>query len=134
VRKLLFLAVFIVCGWANFAQSGAITFKVASYLIARKQTANLYTKAELIVDDETQSWEFILYRKDGSGPERIKLEKFDDIGRGRGVFRTVTIREGSRTFGSDLFAYMPVFEGTRITVDLCDTKKEITRRRLILEY
>jgi len=134
MKKLLFLAVFIVCGWATFAQSDPITFKVSSYLIARKQTANLYTKAELIIDDNAQSWEIILYRKDGSGPERIKLEKYDDISRGRGVFRTVTIREGARTFGSDLFAYMPLFEGTRITVDLCDTKKEITRRRLILEY
>jgi len=133
VKKLLFLAVFIVCGWTTFAQSGGIMFKVSSYLIARKQTANQYTKAELIIDDETQSWEIILYRKDGSGPERIKLEKFDDIGRNKGVFRTVTIREGSKTLGSDLFAYMPEFAGGKIQVDLCDTKKEITRRRLILE-
>jgi len=133
VKKLLFLAVFIVCGWTTFAQSGAITFKISSYLIARKQTANQYTRAELIVDDETQSWVILLYRKDGAGPEQIKLEKFDDIGRNKGVFRTVTIQEGSKTLGSDLFAYMPEFVDGKIQVDLCDTKKEITRRRLILE-
>jgi len=134
VKKLLFLAVFVVCAWATFAQSNAITFKVSSYQISRRQTANQYTKAELIVDDETQSWEIVLYRKDGSDPERIKLEKFDDIGRNTGVFRTVTIEEKSGTSGSNLFAYMPVFEGNKIRVDLCDTRTEGVKRRLIIEY
>ena len=134
MKRSLFLAVFIICGWTAFAQSNAITFKVSSYLISRKQTANLYTKAELIIYDEDQSWEIILYRKDGSKPERIKLEKFDDIGHNNGVFRIVTIQEASGTSGKNLFAYMPVFDGTKIRVDLCDTRTEGVKRRLIIEY
>ena len=75
-----------------------------------------------------------MYRKDGAGPERIKLEKFDDIGHNNGVFRTVIIQEVAGTSGSNLFAYMPVFEGNKIRVDLCDTKTEGVKRRIILEY
>jgi hypothetical protein len=134
MKKLLFLAVFVICGWVAFAQSAAITFKVSSYLISRRQTANQYTKAELLIDDGAQSWEIILYRKDNAKPERIKLEKFDDIGRNNGVFRTVTIQEAAGTSGSNLFAYMPVFDGTKIRVDLCDTRTEGVKRRLIIEY
>jgi len=134
MKKLYFLIVFVMCGSAVFAQSQAITFKVALYQISRKQIASQYTRAELIIDDENQSWEIVLYRKDGAKPERIKLEKFDDIGRDLGVFRTVTIMEAAGTSGSSLFAHMPVFEGNKIRVDLCDTRTEGVKRRLIMEY
>ena len=132
-KKLFLLIVFVLCGWLVFAQSEAITFKVASYQISTRQTASLYTMAELIINDEARSWEIILHRKDGKGPDRIKLEKFDDIGRNIGVFRTVTITDISGTTGSNLFAYMPAFEGNRIRVDLCDTRTEGVKRRLIME-
>jgi hypothetical protein len=134
MKKLLFVVVFGICSWTVFAQPAPITFKVVSYLISRRQTAPQYEKAELIVDDENQSWEIILYRKDGAEPEHIKLEKFDTIGRNNGVFRTVTIREAAGTSGSGLFAYMPVFEGNKIRVDLCDTRTEGVKRRLIMEF
>jgi hypothetical protein len=115
------------------AEPLSVPVKIVSYLISRKQTAAQYEKADLIIDDETQSWEIILYRKDGKDPEHIKLETFDDIGQNNGVFRTITIREGSATSGSDLFAYMPVFSNGKIQVDLCNTRTEGVRRRLILE-
>jgi hypothetical protein len=133
MKRLLFLIV-LVCGLAVYTQSEGIPFKVSSYLIGKKQTANLYTRAELIINDETQSWEIILYRKDNKDPDNIRLEKFDDIGKNLGVFRTITIKEGSSTLGGGLFAYMPVFEGAKIQVDLCDTRTEFVKRRLILEY
>ncbi|GHV84825.1 hypothetical protein AGMMS50230_04330 [Spirochaetia bacterium] len=132
MKKLIFVVVFGICSWAAFAQ--AITFKVASYQISRRQAAPQYTKAELVVNDNDQSWEIILYRKDGAVPERIKLEKFDDIGHNLGVFRTITIQEAAGTSGSNLFAYMPVFDGNKIRVDLCDTRTEGVKRRLIIEY
>jgi len=134
MKKLYFLIVFVICGLTAFAQSQAIPFKVATYQISRRQLASQYTKAELIIDDEKQSWEIILYRKDNAKPEYIKLEKFDDIGRDVGVFRTVTIMEAAGTSGGNLFAHMPVFDGNKITVDLCDTRTEGVRRRLIIEY
>jgi hypothetical protein len=115
------------------AEPLSIPVTITSYLISRRQTAVQYEKAELIIDDETQSWEIVLYRKDGKDPEHIKLEKFEDIGRDNGVFRTITIKEGSTTSGSNLFAYMPVFTDGKIQVDLCDTRTEGVRRRLILE-
>ena len=133
MKKLILLAVVGLCGWMVFAQSEPITFKVSSYQISSRQTAGQYAKAELVINDGNQSWEIILHRKDGTGPDRIKLEKFDDIGRNLGVFRTVTITEAAGTSGSNLFAYMPVFEGNKIRVDLCDTKTEGVRRRLIME-
>jgi len=133
MKRLLFLVI-LLCGWAVYTQSEGIPFKVSSYLIGKKQTANLYTRAELVVDDETQSWEIFLYRKDNNNPEHIKLETFDDIGNNNGVFRTVTIKEGPGTSGKNLFAYMPVFEGSKIRVDICDTRTEAVKRRLILEY
>ena len=133
MKKLFFLTVLALCGWMVFAQAETLTFKVFSYQISTRQTASLYTKAELIINDETQSWEIILYRKDGKGPDRIKLEKYDNIGRNIGVFRTVTITETTGTTGSNLFAYMPAFEGNRIRVDLCDTRTEGVKRRLIIE-
>ena len=133
MKKLFFLTIVGFCGWAAFAQSGSITFRVASYQISTRQTASQYTMAELIINDEARSWEIILHRKDGKGPDRIKLERFDDIGRNIGVFRTVIITEAAGTSGSNLFAYMPAFEGNRIRVDLCDTRTEGVRRRLIME-
>jgi hypothetical protein len=133
MKKLIFLAVFGIIGWSLFAQSEAIPFTVSSYQISRRQTASLYERAELIVNDEDQSWEIILYRKEGD-PERIRLENFADIGRGLGVFRTVVITEDGGTTGENLFAHMPAFEGNRIRVDLCDTRTEAVRRRLIIEF
>ena len=133
MKKLFFLVIFGIVGWSIFAQPEAIPFKVSSYQISRRQTASLYTRADLIINDETQSWEIILHRREGA-PERIKLEKFDDIGRNIGVFRTVIITEASGTSGSNLFAYMPAFEGNQIRVDLCDTRTEGVRRRLIMEF
>ena len=133
MKKLFFLTIVGLCGWMVFAQPQAITFKVASYQISTRQAASQYTRAELIINDEEQSWEIVLYRKDGTGPDRIRLEKFDDIGRNIGVFRTVTITEAAGTSGSNLFAYMPAFEGNRIRVDLCDTRTEGVKRRLIIE-
>ncbi|MDR2662179.1 MAG: hypothetical protein LBC31_04200 [Treponema sp.] len=134
MKKQFFILVFVLCLWTIMADPLSVPVKITSYLISRKQTAAQYEKADLIIDDETQSWEIVLHRKDGKGPERIKLEKFDDIGHNNGVFRTVTIRDSSGATGSGLFAYMPVFEGSKIRVDLCDTRTENVRRRLILEY
>jgi hypothetical protein len=131
-RPLFFLA-FILCSWAIMAEPLSVPVKITSYLISRRQSAAQYEKADLIIDDETQSWEIVLYRKDGTDSERIKLEKFDDIGNNNGVFRTITILEGGKTSGSNLFAYMPVFNDGKIQVDLCDAKTEGVRRRLILE-
>ena len=136
MKKLVMFVVLGICAGALFAQP--ITFKVSSYQIGGRQTAGQYSKAELIVEGDSESlqysWEIILYRKDGAGPERIKLERLDDIGRNIGVFRTVTIRERSGTSGSTLFAYIPVYEGNKIRVDLCDTRTEGVKRRLIIEY
>jgi hypothetical protein len=115
------------------AEPLSVPVKIVSYLISRRQTAAQYERADLVIDDETQSWEIILYRKDGKNPEHIKLEKFDDIGHDNGVFRSITIQEGATTSGSNLFAYMPVFDKGKIQVDLCDTRTEGVRRRLILE-
>jgi len=134
MKRLFFTVAFIMFGLAAFAQSNAITFKVSSYQISRKETASLYVRAELIIDDETQSWEITLYRKDGANPERIKLDKPSDIGNNKMVFRTVGIQEGSGTSGANLYAYVPPFEGSKIRVDICDTKTEGVKRRLILEY
>ncbi|MCL1929199.1 MAG: hypothetical protein FWG07_10470 [Treponema sp.] len=132
--KKLFIIVLLVCGLVLFSTAEGINFKVFSYQISTRQTANQYTKAELIIDDGTMSWEIILHRKDGKTSESIKLEQFDDIGRNNGVFRTVTITEAAGKSGSNLFAYMPVFEGNKIRVDLCDKRTEGTKRRLIMEY
>ncbi|MDR2210838.1 MAG: hypothetical protein LBO65_05135 [Spirochaetaceae bacterium] len=133
MKKLILLLVLGFFTWTGFAQSAPIVFKVASYQISRRQTANQYTKAELLVDDENQTWEIVLYRKDGAEPEHIKLENFTFLG-GHGVFRTVIIREASGTSGSNLFAYMPAYEGNKIRIDLCDIRTEGARRRLIIEY
>jgi hypothetical protein len=133
MRKQLFFLVFVLCSWAIMAEPLSIPVKITSYLISRRQTAVQYEKADLIIDDETQSWEIVLYRKDGTDPEHIKLEKFESVGRDNGVFRTIIIQEGSKTSGSDLFAYMPVFTDGKIQVDLCDTRTEGVRRRIILE-
>jgi len=134
MKKLLFAVVFLAFALALFSAVQGIPFKVFSYQISTRQTANQYTQAELIIDDDAMSWDIILHRKDGKAPEHIKLEQYDDIGRNNGVFRTVTIMEGAGVSGSNLFAYMPVFEGNRIRVDLCDKRTEGTKRRLIMEY
>jgi hypothetical protein len=135
MKKLIFVLVFGMCALVLFTQSEAISFKVFSYQISTRQTAGQYTKAELIVSDETQSWEIILHRKDGKKTEHIKLEQFDDINqKNHGVFRNVTIIEAAGTSGSNLFAYMPVFDGNKIRVDLCDKRTEGVKRRLIMEY
>jgi len=134
MNRLFFTVAFITVGLAAFAQSNAITFKVSSYQINRKETAALYVKAELIINDETQSWEITLHRKDGANQEQIKLEKPSDIGNNRMVFRTVSIKEGSGISGADLYVFVPPFEGSKIRMDICDTKTESVKRRLILEY
>ena len=132
MKKLVFFIVVGIVGLALFAQAVPIGFRISSYQISTRQTASQYTRAELLINDEDQSWEIILHRREGN-PERIKLENYDDIGRGLGVFRKVTITEASGTSGSNLFAYMPAFEGNRIRVDLCDKRTEGVRRRLIME-
>ncbi|MDR2701400.1 MAG: hypothetical protein LBB72_03105 [Spirochaetaceae bacterium] len=134
MKRLFFWAVFVTVGLVAFAQSNTITFKVSSYLINRKETAQLYVRAELTIDDETQSWEIILHRKDGTNPERIKLEKPSDISRNNMVFRTVAIQEGAGPSGANLYAFVPPFQGSKIRVDICDAKTEGVKRRLILEY
>ncbi|MDR0447776.1 MAG: hypothetical protein LBH07_03820 [Treponema sp.] len=135
MKKVIFLVIFGIIGWTVFTQNVPIVFKVNSYLISQRQTANLYTKAELIIDDEAQTWEIILYRSNNAKPERIKLEKYEDIGRNIGVFRTVIIQEAAgNTAGNNLFAYMPGFDGNKIRIDLCDNKTENVRRRLIIEF
>jgi len=134
MKRLFFTVAFIMFGLGAFAQSNTITFKVSSYQINRKETAPLYVRAELIIDDETQSWKITLHRKDGATPEQLKLEKSSDIGNNRMVFRTVSIQEGSGTSGANLYAYVPPFEGNKIRVDICDAKTEGVKRRLILEY
>ena len=141
MKKLFFLLVFGVCALVLFTQSEGIPFKVFSYQISTRQTANQYSKAELIITEtiETQSnpinWEIILHRKDGKNSEHIKLEQLDDINqKNHGVFRNVTIIEAAGTSGSNLFAYIPAFEGNRIRVDLCDKRTEGVKRRLIMEY
>jgi len=134
MKRLFFTVIFVMTGLAAFAQSNAITFKMSSYQISRKETAPLYVRAELIINDETQSWEIILHRKDNANPERIKLEKSSDIGNNKMVFRTVNIQEGSGTSGANLYAFVPPFEGGKIRVDICDTKTENVKRRLILEF
>lgn len=134
MKKTFLAAIFLICGFALFSAAEGIPFKVFSYQISTRQTANQYTKAELIINDETMSWDIVLYRKDGKEAEHILLEQFDDIGHNLGVFRTVTIIEAAGKSGSNLFAYMPIFEGSRIRVDLCDKRTEGTKRRLIMEY
>ena len=133
MKKPILFVIFSFFGWSLFAQSATIPFSVQSYQISRRQTASLYSRAELSVNDSNQSWEIVLHRREGS-PERIRLEGFDDIGRGIGVFRSVVITEAGGTTGDTLFAHMPHFEGTRIRVDLCDKRTEGVRRRLILEF
>jgi hypothetical protein len=110
-----------------------IPVKVNSYQISGTQSASLYEKAELIINDENQFWEIILYRK-GGDREIIKMETFDDIGKDLAVFRTITIQEGGRPayIARDLFAYMPVFNSGKIQIDLCNAKTEGVRRRIIL--
>lgn len=132
--KKVSIFVLLICGLVLFSAAESIAFNVFSYQISTRQTANQYTKAELIINDETMSWDIVLHRKDGKESEHILLEQFDDIGRNNGVFRAVTIKEAAGISGSNLFAYMPVFEGNKIRVDLCDKRTEGTKRRLIMEY
>ena len=132
MKKLFFLVIFGIISLSLFTQTTPIPFKVASYQISTRQTANLYTRAELVVNDQNMTWEITLHRRDGAS-ERIFLESYDSIGRGIGVFRKVTITEATGVSGSNLFAYMPHFEGNRIRVDLCDKRTEGVRRRLIME-
>jgi len=134
MKRIFITVAFILFGFTAYTQSNAITFKVSSYQINRKETASSYVRAELIISDETQSWVISLHRKDGANPEQIKLEKPSDIGNNRMVFRTVSIKESSGTSGADLYAFVPPFEGSKIRMDICDTKTENVKRRLILEY
>ena len=132
MKKIWLCLIIAVCSWTAFAQDMTLPVKIVSYQISRRQTSALYERAEIIISDETQSWQIILYRKDGTDPEQILLEKFDDIGNHIGVFRTITIKEGNKTSGSELFAYLPVFEGNNIRIDLCDKRTEGVKRRLIV--
>lgn len=146
MKQLMCVTVLFLCGWMGFAQQAPIPFRVTSYLIStgggRKQTASQYERAELYIHDETQSWEIVLYRKDAADPERVTLEKLADFGK-TAAFRTITIQERAGKSGGGLFAYMPPFEEVkapnggrtlRLQVDLCDTRTEAVRRRIILEY
>ena len=66
MKKLfLVVVVFLVCGLVLFSAAESIPFKVFSYQISTRQTASQYTKADLVIDDETMSWEIVLHRKDG---------------------------------------------------------------------
>jgi len=134
MKRLFIAIVLITVGLAAFTQSKAIIFKVSSYQINKKETAPSYVRAELIISDETQSWEITLHRKDGANPERIRMDKPSDIGNNKMVFRTITIQEASGNSGPNLYAYIPPFEGSKIRIDICDTKTEGVKRRLILEY
>ena len=150
MKKLFSVVVFLVCGLVLFSAAEAIPFKVFSYQISTRQTANQYTKAELIVTPIEikverpaglppgytwgYTWEIILYRKDGKPSEIIKLEDHKELGDNHGVFNQVTITEAAGVSGSNLFAYVPKYEGNRIRVDLCDKRTEGTKRRLIIEY
>jgi hypothetical protein len=129
--KKILLFVFITYTQVIFADNG-ISLTVNSYLISRKQTASLYEKAELIINDETQSWEVILHRKDGAETEHIRLENFREAS-GNGVFQKVSIQEGGKTSGQGLFGHVPVFNN-KIQIDLCDYRTEAVRRRLILGF
>ena len=151
--KKLLIIVLLICGLVLFSAAEGISFKIFSYQISTRQTANQYTKAELIITPvETlvegspvnpklppkyelgYIWEIILHRKDGKPSESIKLEKHKELGVNHGVFDQVTITEAAGVSGSNLFAYVPTFEGNRIRVDLCDKRTEGTKRRLIMEY
>jgi hypothetical protein len=114
----------------------SIELKINSYLISRKQNSGRFSGARLSVSDETQTWEITLFKKDGSDPDKIKLEGFEFYNKSvqnQGVFRSITIIEGEKVSGSDLFAYMPEFKKDTIQIDLCDKRTEGVRRRLILK-
>jgi hypothetical protein len=115
-----------------YAQAFAIPIKVVSYLIGRKETAGQYSRGELLINDETQSWEIVLYKKAGDIEEKIVMQNSDAFRNGNGVFRKIVISEGNKKLGSDLFAYIPIFDAGRIQIDFCDTKTERTKRRLII--
>ena len=156
MKKLFIVVVFLVCGLVLFSAAEGIPFKVFSYQISTRQTASQYTKAELIITpvetlveespgspgnpklppryERGYIWEIILHRKDGKPSEIIKLEEHKEFGDTHGVFNQVTITEAAGVSGSNLFAYVPTFEGNRIRVDLCDKRTEGTKRRLIMEY
>ncbi|MDR1931079.1 MAG: hypothetical protein LBQ44_10705 [Treponema sp.] len=131
MKRIVFCLILGICTYIQ-AFAEPIPVKIVSYLIGRRETAAQYLRGELIINDEEQSWEIVLYKKNNADPERIKLEKFDDIGRNIGVFRSITVREASGTLGSNLFAYMPAFEDNKIRVDLCDTRTEGVKRRLVI--
>lgn len=128
MKKPLFflLAIFSV----QMAFSQAVSLKVTAYDVDRRPTANQYEKAELSINDETQSWEIVLYRKDQGAPERIVLEDFKEVS-GNGVFHKVSISEKGQKSGAGLFGYIPVFKG-EIQIQLCNTHNERIRRKLVL--
>jgi hypothetical protein len=110
----------------------SIDLKIVSYLVSRKQNSARFASARLTVNDATQTWEVVLHKKDGSAPDRILMEESDPTGANMYVFRKITIFEGDKTSGGDLFAYMPNTKDGRIQIDLCDKRTEGVRRRLIL--
>ena len=148
--KKLIILVLLVCGLVFYSAAEGIFFSVFSYQISTRQTAAQYSNAELIITpveieikvpegqppryDLGYTWEIILHRKDGRPSESIKLEQHEEFGRSHGVFKKVTITEAAGVSGSNLFAYVPAFEGNRIRIDLCDKRTEGTRRRLIMEF
>ncbi|MDR1389993.1 MAG: hypothetical protein LBJ31_08460 [Treponema sp.] len=109
----------------------AIPFSLGTYLIGRRNATPQYTRVELRISDADQSWEISLIKKDGT-VEVIKLEEYENLGRGHSVFRKITITEGKITTGSELFAYIPAFTD-KIQIDLCLKTNEHTRRRVILK-
>jgi hypothetical protein len=130
MKKLFVLLILGICVQA-FAQ--AFPIKVVSYLIGRKETAAQYDRGELQINDETQSWEIVLYKKTGANrEEKIVLKTFSELGGGIAVFRNITITEAGKNTGSDLFAYIPNFDPAKLQIDLCDNKTERTKRRLVI--
>jgi hypothetical protein len=129
MKKLFFPLILGIC---VYAQAFAIPVKITSYLIGRKETAGQYERGELNIDNETQSWEIILYKKTGGAEEKILLANSNNFNNGSGVFRSITITENNKSTGSNLFAYIPVFEGGKIQIDFCDNKTERTKRRLVI--
>ncbi|MDR2181067.1 MAG: hypothetical protein LBN92_00135 [Treponema sp.] len=108
-----------------------IPFGLDTYLIGARNATPQYARVELRINDAAQSWEISLIKKNGE-IDTIKLEEYENLGRGHSVFRKITITEGKVTTGSELFAYIPAFTD-KIRIDLCLKTNEHTRRRVILK-
>jgi hypothetical protein len=127
---------------AAAAEPMAIPFTLETYLIGGRNATPQYERVELRISEATinegtkdqkfvSSWEITLIKKNGE-IEKIKLEQYENLGRGHSVFRKVTLTEGKMVSGGELFAYIPAFTNT-IKIDLCLKTNEHTRRRVILK-